>query len=88
MSILDALYEWHTMKPASQPGRREAQKRFSEIWRQAEKILGEEFGEDLRGRMFDYMDEECRGDFQAGFCLGAMLMSEVHASAAPWSAGP
>ena len=77
MSILDELYEWYETKGSCYPRRREAQKRFGEVWDRTEKVLGEELGEELRSRIFDYMDEECSDDFQAGFRLGAQLMLEL-----------
>ena len=84
MSILDELYEWYEMKAACHPERREAEKRFGEAWRRAEALMGEERTEELRNRVFEYMDDECRQDFQAGFRLGALLMQELH-TPAPWS---
>ena len=78
MTILDELYEWHEMTKGCCPQRREAQKRFDKVWYRAEKVLGEELGEELRNRIFEYMEDECNNDFQTGFRLGVLLMQEVY----------
>lgn len=85
MSILEELYhEWYTSKSGVHPDTRVAQKQFGELWDKAEKQLDRDFSEELRYSIFDYMDEECCQDFQAGFRLGALLMLELH-TPAPWA---
>lgn len=88
MALLDELYEWYELKSGCRPEKREAQKRFSEVWNRAERVLNEELGEELRNRMFEYMDEECSNDFQAGFRMGALLMLELQLPAIPTGAAP
>ena len=84
MCILDELYhEWYIMKSGNHPDMGEAQKRFGELWKKAAQELGDEFSEELRGSIFDYMNDECCQDFQAGFRLGAQLMLELQLTAAP-----
>ena len=78
MSILDEIYEWYTMRTGYRLG--EAEKAFNEVWDRAEKVLGEEFGEELRYKIFAYMEEECSNEFQAGLRLGALLMQELQIS--------
>lgn len=82
MSILTKLYhEWYEMKSGERPDRGAAQKRFCELWAQAEARLDREFSEELRASIFDYMDDECCNDFRAGFCIGALLTAEVYTAA-------
>ena len=83
MSILDELYEWYEMRAGLSPRVGEMQKQFGNLWQEAEKALGEDLSEKLRSSIFDYMDEECTQDFQAGFRLGAQLMLELYSTAAP-----
>ena len=89
MSILDELYhEWYEMKSANHPERGDAQKRFDEVWGEAEKVLGADCAEELWDRIFAYMNEECSNEFYAGFRLGALLMQELYFPAAPTSTAP
>lgn len=81
MNILEAIYEGYIMKTGYLPKKRTAEKQFGEVWEKAEKALGEEFGEELRGKIFDYMNDECSQEFQAGFRIGALLMAELYFAA-------
>ena len=79
MNILEELYKWYeTRRMDCSPERGEAQKRFNEVWARAEKVLGEELGEELRNGIFAYMDDACANDFRTGFRLGALLIQELH----------
>lgn len=89
MSIIDKLYnEWYMTEYGNRPNTGEAQERFKALWTKAEKTLDEKFSEELRGSIFEYMDEECTRDFRAGFRLGALLMLDLQHPAAPASAEP
>lgn len=84
MSILAELYEWYEsnkMKPGSYPNKSEAENHFSTLWKEAEEQLSQKLSEELRASIFDYMDDECYSDFQAGFRLGALLMLELQNAA-------
>ena len=82
MRILDEIYrEWYMMKYGNSRDKGEAQRRFSALWEQAHAKLDRDFSEELRNSIFEYMDDECSCDFQAGFRLGALLMVEIYSTA-------
>ena len=89
MAILEAIYHgWYESQQSYGIETKEVYKQFDKLWARAEVELAEEFSEGLRRAIFQVIDAECSQNFSEGFCLGALVMQEVHQTTASLRTAP